>query len=290
MRKYIFKIIRYTGLPLLSRAIFQQNKVTILTFHEISPEVAHQSFTYLKKYYNIIPLQTFCSAIENKNEKFLPRYSLIITFDDGSISNYNLLPLLRDMQIPITIFLNSGIINTNRHYWFKFNQKSHNNETLKNISNKDRLILLAKQGFRQNEEYTYPQALNKNQIMEMSRYINMQSHTQFHPCLTKCDIDEAESEISNCKNMLEGEYGFKIYSLAFPNGDYSEREIELAKKIGFKLCLTVDKGYNTIYSDPYRLKRLDVNDTDNLDEFIVKTSGIQSIFFRKRLLSILKKD
>ncbi len=280
MRLIIFKIIRYSGVPTLIRIIFQRNKVTIITFHEMTPATAEINFTYLKKYYNIISLQTFLKAIENKDQSLLPKKSIIITFDDGKISNYTILPIIKKLNIPVTIFLNSGIINTNRHFWFSYNSKFFSNEALKKFSNKDRLAFMGQHNFRQDQEYDYPQALNKDQITEMNKYIDLQSHTVLHPCLTKCDNDEAKFEITNCKIILEKEYGFNINSLAFPNGDYSDREIEIAKKAGYKFCLTVDKGYNTISSDRYRLKRLDTNDTDNLDEFIVKISGIQSLFLK----------
>ncbi len=276
MKSLIFKILRYSGLPALMRLLFQRNKVSIIVFHEMSPTIAEINFSFLKKNYNIISLQTFYKAIENKDPTILPKKSLIITFDDGRISNYKLLPIIKKLNIPVTIFLNSGIINTNRHYWFRYNRNLFSNEELKKISNKDRLALMGQHKFQQDQEYDYPQALSKNQIIEMSEYIDMQSHTVFHPCLPKCDNDEAEFEIANCKILLEQEYGFNINSLAFPNGDYTKREIEIAKKAGYKFCLTINKGYNTIFSDPYRLKRFDPNDTDNLNELIVKTSGLHS--------------
>nr|MBA3986983.1 polysaccharide deacetylase family protein [Flavobacteriales bacterium] len=100
----------------------------------------------------------------------------------------------------------------------------------------------------------------------------------FHPCLPKCEDKEAEFEIKECKRILEKEYGLSINSLAFPNGDYTPREIVIAKKSGFKYCFTTDPGFNTIFTDPFRIKRLDSNDAENLDEFIVKTSGVQSLF------------
>jgi peptidoglycan/xylan/chitin deacetylase (PgdA/CDA1 family) len=203
---------------------------------------------------------------------------LIITFDDGRISNYSLLPIIKELKIPVTIFLNSGIINTNRHFWFSYNEKLFSNEALKRIPTKDRLSIMSQHGFKKDKEYDYPQALSKAQIIEMSEFVDMQSHTLFHPCLPKCDYDEAKFEISNCKILLEKEYGSEINSLAFPNGDYTDREIEIAKQAGYKLCLTTDRGFNSIFSDPYKLKRLDKNDSDHLDEFIVKTSGVQSIF------------
>jgi peptidoglycan/xylan/chitin deacetylase (PgdA/CDA1 family) len=289
MKQLGFKILRYSGLPALIRRIFQKNKVTIIVFHEMEPPIAERNLSFLKDNYNIIPLQTFYKAIENKDNSLLPEKSLIITFDDGRISNYKLLPIIKKLDIPVTLFLNSGIINTNRHYWFRYNRKIFSNEALKKIPNKDRLALMAEHGFKQDKEYEYPQALNKSQITEMSEYIDMQSHTVFHPCLTKCNYNEAKFEIEECKRLLEKEYGFKINSLAFPNGDFSSREIKIAKQAEYRFCLTTNKGYNSILSDPYRLKRLDPDDTSNLDEFIVKTSGFQILFhiFKTRLIKYL---
>jgi hypothetical protein len=63
MKLLIFKILRYSGIPFLMRRIFQRNKVTIILFHEITPIVAEKNFHYLKKYFNIISLQTFNKAI-----------------------------------------------------------------------------------------------------------------------------------------------------------------------------------------------------------------------------------
>jgi len=117
----------------------------------------------------------------------------------------------------------------------------------------------------------------------------MQSHTDFHPCLPKCDNDEAEFEIANCKILLEQEYGFNINPLAFPNVDYTKREIEIAKKAGYKYCIALDKGFNLIHSKPDMFKGLDSNDTDNLGEFIIKTFGLQGgkTFYKDELLNTL---
>ncbi|GAA0879719.1 polysaccharide deacetylase family protein [Algoriphagus jejuensis] len=283
MKDILFKILFYSGLPYLMRLVFQKNRVTILVYHEIMPSTAEKQFVYLKENYNLISLQTFLKAIESKDKSLIPKRALIITFDDGRISNYQLLPIIKKHNIPVTIFLNSGIINTNRHYWFRYNRELFSNSYLKRLSNKDRLVLMEKHGFIPEKEFDSPQALNKNQIIEMSSYIDMQSHTFFHPCLPKCDDEVAKFEIENCKRTLEKEYNFQINSLAFPNGDYTDREIEIAKQAGYKSCLTIDKGYNSIQSDPYRLKRLDPNDTDSVAEFVVKTSGLHILlkYFRK---------
>ena len=107
----------------------------------------------------------------------------------------------------------------------------------------------------------------------MKQHINMQSHTLFHPILPKCDSNEAKKEIFKSKEILENEYDLNINAISYPNGDYSDRDINFSKDAGYKCGITVDYGFNTKHTDLYRLKRLSVNDTDNIDELIVKASG-----------------
>jgi len=56
--------------------------------------------------------------------------------------------------------------------------------------------------------------------------------------------------------------------------NYSERDIELCKKAGYSCAITVDFGFNTLQTNPYRLKRLPVGDVKSIDELAVKASGV----------------
>lgn len=274
MRKLIFKLLQLSGIPYLFREVIQRNKVTILLFHEISKEVAVQSFLFLTRKYNIIDLNDYLEAYNKKDKTKIPKKALIITFDDGFFGNYELLPIIIKYNIPLTIFLCASIINTNRHYWFKFNNQSISTTELKFVPNIKKLKMLAKVGFDQTKEYDEPQALQKEQIDEMKDYVNMQSHTLYHPCLPNCDDNEAHLEIFNSKKILESKYGLEINAISYPNGDYSERDISFAKKAGYKLGITLDYGFNNINADLFRLKRISVNDTDDINELAVKASGL----------------
>lgn len=274
MKKIIFKIIRLLGLPLFFREVIQRNKVTLIMFHDLNKLSAEKTFTYLSKKYNIISLNKFIEANKEKNKKSIPKKALIITFDDGHIGNHDLLSEIKKQKIPITIFLCASIINTNRHFWFKYNHKKILISRLKHMSNQERLQILERYGFEEKKEFISPQALTKQQIEEMKPYVNFQSHTLFHPILPKCTDIEAENEILNSKYFLENEFGLNVNAIAFPNGDYSDRDIKLCKKAGYSCAITVDFGYNTINTNLFRLKRFSVNDTNDINELIVKASGI----------------
>ena len=116
MKNVFFKLIRYTGIPFLFRELVQRNKVTILLFHDIDAGKADSAFRFIQKHYHVIGLQDYLKAVQSGSR--LPKKAVIITFDDGHISNYWLLPVIRQLQIPITIFLCSEIVGTKRHFWF----------------------------------------------------------------------------------------------------------------------------------------------------------------------------
>jgi len=273
-KQLLAKTIRYSGLPFLVRELFQRNKVTILVLHDIAPDRARRLFPWLAKNYNIIGLDRFFEAHRTKNPGLLPAKPLVITLDDGHVGNYKLLPVLRDLNIPATIFLCAGIINTKRHFWFKVKKTDGGARKLTTVPNRVRMEILEKAGFHNEKEYPEVQALNRSQIDEMKSLVNFQAHTVFHPCLPKCDDDVAKREIEHCKTMLENDFGLRINALAYPNGDYSDRDIALLQNSGYDFGLTVDFGFNTVQTPPYRIKRLSIDDNDTLDVLVLKSSGV----------------
>ena len=286
-KKLLFKLLKLSGLPLFFREVLQRNRVTILMFHDIGMETARRTFDYLSKHYNIIALSDFVDAVNGKTNYAIPPKALIITFDDGHIGNYRILETIKECRIPITIFLCAGIINTSRHYWFKCEQAGISIPELKHLSNTVKLDILDEAGFSLTRNYEYPQALSKKQIGEMKDSVDFQSHTLFHSCLPQCDDREARVEIMASKEILEDEYGLHIYAVAYPNGDYCDRDIELCKEAGCACGLTVDYGFNSLKTDLFKLRRLSVNDTDNMDELIVKASGVWGFF--RELSNFLSK-
>lgn len=116
--------------------------------------------------------------------------------------------------------------------------------------------------------------MRSNEIKAMQEVVDFQAHTVFHPCLPTCSEKEEIAEIRESKHMLEEKFDLDVYAIAYPNGDYSDRTVEISRSSGYQCGVTVDYGYNTLASDPFRLKRLSINDTGDLNELIVKASGL----------------
>ncbi|MCK5534908.1 polysaccharide deacetylase family protein, partial [bacterium] len=129
----------------ISRYI-NRKKAIILMYHNFCREgdIKHTNVSlsitnfekqikYLKKYYRIVPLADLVGKIKRK-EDFLP-HSVAITFDDGYKNNFLLAyPLIKKYNVPVTIFLTAGYINTKKFLWVNELEYAINETQKKEIS------------------------------------------------------------------------------------------------------------------------------------------------------------
>ena len=168
LRNLFFALIYFTGIHIVYRWLFQKNKVTILLFHEISSLYSRKIFKYLNTNYNIISLRDYVDFINNKNKNInfsTIKNKLIITIDDGHKSNFNLFNTIKDMNLPMTIFLTTGIVGTKNGFWWNNNNSNHKNETLKKLPDNERLEILNSYGFKHEYELVDREALSYEEIL-----------------------------------------------------------------------------------------------------------------------------
>ena len=282
-QEFIAIMLRGTLLPVLAREVIQKNKVTIITYHQVEAPLFEKHLLYLLKRYSIIALDDFIRAWYRRNLKVLPARSLIITFDDGARTNHSLKETLQKYHVPATIFACAGIIGTNRHFWFTYRKRVQAN--IKRISDFERLQQLEKIGFKEFNEYDNAQALSDEEALELLKAgVSIQSHTLTHPILPNCDDVKAEKEISLSKSSLQRKFGMPVICLAFPNGDYSPRDIGFCRKTGYLAAVTMDPGFNDGHSDIYKLKRISIHDQASVNQLAVRASGVWG-FARQMLLN-----
>jgi hypothetical protein len=151
----------------------------------------------------------------------------------------------------------------------------------------ERLAFLSSKGYQEERKLPDRQALSHSEIDALKPWVDFQAHTITHPILPECSDEKAEREIRGCKTELERGYGLNVQALAFPNGDYTEREINLARKAGYCCALTVDCGFNDQNTDLFRLRRIPIPDEASVSELLVKSSGLWNLF---RWSSITQKN
>ncbi|PWE00281.1 polysaccharide deacetylase family protein [Marinilabilia rubra] len=275
LNKLLFQNIRYSGISAFTRNTLQKRKVTILMFHQPNPVFFEKAILELGKRYNFISFDDFLNFQGGKTED-LPTKSMIITLDDGWKSNFDLLPVIKKLRTPVAIFLMSGLIDTMFLPWFSFVDNRRKKESLKKVSDSGRMAELKHKGFEETREFSERVILNKDEIREMqaSGLVTFGSHTLFHPILPKCNDAKASREINLSKENIEAITGIECNLFSFPNGEYSERDIRLCQKAGYKAAVTLDVGFNKSGCDLYRLKRISVPDQGSISELLVKSSGL----------------
>jgi peptidoglycan/xylan/chitin deacetylase (PgdA/CDA1 family) len=265
-----FKVFRFIN----------RKKVLIIVYHNPSPELFEKHIIYLIKHYNIVSLSDFIDNQKNISD-CLPDYSIIITIDDGHRNNYHLLPVIKKYNIPVTIYLTSEIVTTNRKFWWFVPKDTVEISHLKKLSNSDKdQFLLKKYGFKQTDEFPENErvALNHAEILEMRDYVDFQCHTSFHPILTRCNESEFENELLNSKTNLSKLLNKDVTHLSYPNGSYNSEIVERLKSFGYKSARTTKLGLNTAETNPFVLKIIGVSEKEMKHRFELDLLGIPLYF------------
>lgn len=127
------KLIAKIKIPQLFHSLAYQDELTVIMYHGIIKDpltvnewcFVEENFfrvqiAYLKKHFEIISLS---EAVERMRGGGIKRPTAVITFDDGYQNNFDVaFPILLRERIPATIFLTTGLINTNDTVWYcRFN-------------------------------------------------------------------------------------------------------------------------------------------------------------------------
>ena len=186
-----------------------------------------------------------------KNRWPIEPKSIVITFDDGHISNYRLaFPVLRQYGFTATFFVIAGRVDTAYH-------------------------------------------LTGAQIREMVDHgMEIGSHGITHAYLPLLDLSAAQKEIVESKAILEQFSDQKINFFCFPGGHYNRGLINLVRQAAYKGACSCIAGINTITTNPYLLKRIEVRKKGTLDDFqgILTGRYHNTYFLIDRIKGILKKS
>ncbi len=181
--------------------------------------------------YSTITLDDFLGV---RNGRRLPEKPIMLTFDDGFMSNYRYaFPILKRYGMKATIFVTPDPSSDN------FKKYAHTDAPL-----------------------------TPEQIKEMSDYgISIQSHGMTHRYLTDLSSDVIRWELAESKRVLEKMTDKPVRHLAVPSGAYNRLVRRMAKECGYDAVFCMLKGTNNAASDRYALRRLVVARDFTLQEF-----------------------
>ncbi len=161
----------------------------------------------------------------------LPTKSVVITVDDGFKSVMETaFPILRKYGFPATLFVYTDYVGAG------------------------------------------PGALGWDELKKMqdSGLIDIQSHTKTHADLTTLggDKEKIRAELLVPLDLITRKLGRPVNELAYPYGATNPDVVALARESGLRLALTVDRGGNAFFQNPYMLRRTMVFSGEDFNRFL----------------------
>jgi peptidoglycan/xylan/chitin deacetylase (PgdA/CDA1 family) len=304
---------------------FNSRSLTVLLYHGVAPETNQGIYNYKKKnispeafkehlgfiarHYTVLPLD---QSFRRLRERTLPRHALSITFDDGYRNFYTYaLPLLKEFQMPATIFLASDFVLKKKPLWvdrleYAIGQKQLSREEriaedsrlraeLKSLPSREcerRLVPIEKQTDATLRDFSAERAvyapLNENEIKEMQAVgITIGGHTKSHASLPHLSVAEAADEIEGSKQALQEHFGEISQLFCYPYGRWNEKTEQLVIEAGFSGALTTIEGTNFPATHPFRLRRFSMDGVEDIRRFAATISGAR--LFLRRVTQVTSK-
>ena len=211
-------------------------RVPILVYHSVAPhhpgqtpaqiqlDVDTTSFqeqmNYLAEHnYRVISLEKLVDAL--KNNAPLPERAVVITFDDGWVSQYrHAFPVLRQHGFKATFFIYT-----------------------KPIGRDDSLYM------------------NWDQVLELrDAGMTIGSHSRTHPQLTTVDASMLRNEVEDSRNELQQRLGTAPDLFAYPYGAWDARAADAVKAAGYRAARAYPYGPWNSLASLYALRSVLVTD------------------------------
>ncbi len=202
-----------------------------------------QQMAWLKRMrYRVLSLEEYLRYL--CDHRLPPTRSVVITIDDGYADILTLAyPILQRHQFPATIFAVSGRVGST-------NQWDRNN------------VLTGRR------------LLAWSDIKEMARDgIQIGAHTRTHPHLRTLSQEQVRTEVLGSLADLEQELKVPIQTFAYPYGEYDTTVQDVVEQAGFLGSCGVKEGLNVCARPPYALRRIEIQGTDSLLDFVLKLRG-----------------
>ncbi len=290
IQEWVCRALRLTGLAWFVREIMARRRVTIVNYHDPSPEVFSRHMTLFARCYNFISINQLVAALKAKDFSALPSKSMLVTLDDGHIGNVHLFDTLRKHAIPAVIYAVAGVVNTRRKFWFE--RLAHGGaamQRLKKLGDKQRRYELERDyGHNDEREYGEPSALSVGQLQEfIALGGTVGSHTIFHPLLDKCDPIVGQRETALSRSVLEALLGVPVHHFALPNGNGDNNSRLWVELAGYQTCRTTKPDWVETTSDPMALPNFGIADDASPSKALVQASGLWDL--AKKLTQVTPK-
>jgi len=263
LRVLVAACLYYSGLVKLALWCMQRSgqHLIILNYHSAIGGDLRRQLLYLRRHYRIMhledALEEFYLSHEEKKQRRDRRIPLVLTFDDGYYDNYTHgFALARELQIPFTIFLIPGYIETGEPFWWREGERlvrdsqvdvatieghAYHLEQLeesralaqiidtraryaRSVAERESFLAGTRRALGVfssvgEDEEALPLTWAQVREMEESGIVSFGAHTMHHPILGYlADPAEVQQEVVECRRVLEQQLGHAVRTFAYPVG------------------------------------------------------------------------
>ena len=293
-------------------------------YSQLPAKVFEAQMRLLQKNYRIISMDQLIQEMTCPRSL---EPAVVVTFDDGYRDLYSeAFPVLQAYKIPATIFLTTGAIETGAVAWYDriflalqvaldtafdieldrptrftlLSESSRMRAATQIISylrtvppdRRNRCCVDLEKRVCLPEDRLRDRMLTWNQIRTMHRAgISFGAHTMTHPVVSRLEPAEMEWEILESKAILEARLDASVRHFAFPFGKRDEcgdAAISVVARGGFDSAATTEWGLNSVATNPYELRRVQIGEMGSLAMFAFQLSrlflyaGLEQIDARSR--------
>jgi len=281
----------------------------ILMYHSVMPDPAvhadslggiihsegefRAQMELLRRDYQPLSLDELVDSL--KQEKRLPKRSVVVTFDDGYTDNCEVaMPILNQLEVPATFYVTVDCVEERKLPWpsrlrFAFRRTGQSvwsdnlgrSHPLQDGDSRERAYLAccdeccqlsgkAQESFvRSIEERLEAAVANDSnslmmtyeQIRQLAKHGHLVgSHTMTHPNMAYISKDDARVELAESKQRLERALHGPIRHFSYPcpamTPHWSEQTVAQTRAVGYDSAVTTNGGVTRCGDNPLSLKRI----------------------------------
>ena len=277
----------------------------------LEQKVFAEQMQYIKRHYRVLSVKQMAEELKDPGAR---GQGVVVTFDDGYVGTFTeAFPLLQKYDIPATVYLTAGAIETGEIAWYdriflrfqragsylrlaldtprEFRLSSYAARIdaaaevvtyLRSVSDEQRLRWCAKfeEAIPLGAEDLRGAMMSWQQVRAMHQAgVSFGAHTMTHPVASRLRPEVLKQEVCESKRLIEDRLTDSVADFAFPFGkpqDCGTVGAAFLQPLGFRTALTTIVGVNTSGADAFRLRRMNIGGDCTVATFAL---ALQSLFF-----------
>jgi peptidoglycan/xylan/chitin deacetylase (PgdA/CDA1 family) len=274
-------------MALLSASVREQGAVLIVLFHGLfqSREEAENGVCDPQQGITLAFFAEFVESLlahgiairglEDAVRHPRPGISVVMTFDDGYFSNVYALKVLEHFAVPATFFISTRHVLEQKSFWWDAAYREGRKrgtaaarirkqvQELKSLTTEEieaRIVgWYGPRALTPVSDCDRPFSPAELADFARSRYVSLGNHTHNHGILVNYEARSMRAQIDEAQGFLSSLTGIAPRCIAYPNGQYSRKVLEVVRAAGLEIGLTIRPGINQILTQSLlELRRLTI--------------------------------